>query len=304
MRSVVDMRPILTSIAIGLSATLAAAGCGDEASGTDSGDAPVVVVTSTILGNIVETVAGDAAEVEVLLPRGADPHEFSLSVRQAESMSRADLLVENGGGVEEGMTDSIATAAESGVELFTLTDHVDLIDDDPHVWTDPTRLLPAVEALGARLADVTGDPAVLDRAAAYAEDLAALDDEIEATLAGIPAAERVLVTNHEVLTYFADRYEFEVVGAFIASPSTRAQPSAADLDDLADTIEAEGVPAIFVETSSNADLAEALADTVGDVAVVTLYTESLGEPGSGAETYLDMLRTNAALIRDALTDSS
>ena len=303
MRSVVDMRPILTSIAVGLLVTLAAAGCGDEAGGTDSG-APLVVVTSTILGDIVETVAGDAAEVEVLLPRGADPHEFSLSVRQAESMSRADLLVENGGGVEEGMTDSIATAAESGVELFTLTDHVDLIDDDPHVWTDPTRLLPAVEALGARLADVTGDPAVLDRAAAYAEDLAALDDEIEATLAGIPTAERVLVTNHEVLTYFADRYEFEVVGAVIASPSTRAQPSAADLDDLADTIEAEGVPAIFVETSSNADLAETLADTVGDVAVVTLHTESLGEPGSGADTYLDMLRTNAALIRDALTDSS
>src|SRR5262245_60387784 len=88
MPTVVDMRPILTSIAVGLLSTLATAGCGDEAGGSATGT-PVVVVTSTILGDIVETLAGDAAEVEVLLPRGADPHDFSPSVRQAEAMSRA-----------------------------------------------------------------------------------------------------------------------------------------------------------------------------------------------------------------------
>jgi zinc/manganese transport system substrate-binding protein len=297
------MRPILTSIAVGLLVTLVATGCGAEADGTDSG-APLVVVTSTILGDIVESVAGDAAEVEVLLPRGADPHDFSPSVRQAEAMSRADLLVQNGRGFEEGLADSIDTAADSGVELFTLTDHVDLIDEDPHVWTDPTRLVPAVEALGARLTDVTGDPAVPERAAAYAEELATLDADIEATLADIPDSERVLVTNHEVFAYFAARYGFDVVGAVIPSTSTRAEPSAADIDELADTIAAQGVAAIFVETSSNADLAETLADSVGDVEVVTLYTESLGEPGSDADTYLDMMRTDAGLIHDALIRSS
>ena len=279
---------------------LAVVGCGDDDSEAE-GERPQIVVTSTILGDIVETVAGGSADVSVLLPLGADPHEFAPSVRQAEAMANADLLVENGGGFEGGMTDAIEGAEESGVELFTVADHVELIDDDPHVWTDPTRLVPAVEALGHRITDLTGDETVDERAAEYMASLTAVDEEIEATLAPIPLADRVLVTNHEALAYFADRYGFEIVGAVIPSITTGAQPSAGDIDALADTIETEGVPAIFAETTSNADLAHALADTVGDVEVVTLYTESLGEPGSGADTYLGLIRTDAELIRDALT---
>ncbi|MGH9217100.1 MAG: metal ABC transporter solute-binding protein, Zn/Mn family, partial [Acidimicrobiales bacterium] len=94
---------------------------------------------------------------------------------------------------------------------------------------------------------------------------------------------------------------FEVVGAVIPAGTTQAEPSAAQLDELAHTIDERGAPAIFVETSSPARLADALADEVGDVDVVELFSESLGDEGSGGETYADMMRSNAARIADVLT---
>lgn len=314
-----------------------AAGCGDDdtegAAGESGGDGPSIVVTSTILGDIVGEVVGDAAAVTVLLPRGADPHEFAASTRQAEAMAEADLLVVNGAGFEAGLDDAIDAAADAGAPVFAFADHAELLslddhgdehgddehdaddgghseddghdhegDLDPHLWTDPTRLVPAVEALADALVDAGVDPSVRDRAADYVTALGELDTELEALLADIPTEDRVLVTNHEVLGYFADRYDFEVVGAVIPSLTTGAEASAADVDELAHVIEEEGVRAIFGETSSPSALAEALADAAGgDVEVVALYTESLGDEGSGAETYLEMMRTDARLIHDALT---
>jgi zinc/manganese transport system substrate-binding protein len=292
------MRVVLT---LGFATMLAASCGGDNDAGADDDGRPSVVVTSTILGDIVGEVAGDAATVEVLFPLGVDPHEFSPSVRQAEAMGDADLLVISGAGFEGGLDDAIESAADAGAEVFAFADHVELLGDDPHYWTDPTLVATGLAALADALVDAGADAGVEDRATAYAAELEAVDAEIEALLADIPADRRVLVTNHEVLAYFADRYGFEVIGAVIPSLTTGAEPSAADVDELAALIEAEGVPAIFGETSSPSALARALADAAaGDVVVVELFTESLGDAGSGAETYLDLLRTDASLIRDAL----
>jgi zinc/manganese transport system substrate-binding protein len=131
-----------------------------------------------------------------------------------------------------------------------------------------------------------------------------LDTEIAGILAGIPAEQRKLVTNHRSLGYFAERYGFEVVGAIIPGGATLAEPSPADLAALTDTLRREGVRAIFTESTRPAALAEALAAELGEqVAVVGLYTESLGEAGSGAETYIGMQRLNAERIAAALGGS-
>jgi zinc/manganese transport system substrate-binding protein len=318
-----NMRAILTLGAVGAAMPAGfglVAGCGGSGgAGSSDDDGPTIVVTTTILGDIVENLAGDQAEVEVLLPRGADPHESSLSVRQADTMAAADLVVVNGAGFEEGMTDAIAAAEDAGAPVFAFADHMELLplggddphegeaDDeegsgDPHIWTDPARMAPVVVDLGDELADLAGDPAaVRQRAEDYAAGLEALDAEIEDILAPVPEEDRVLVTNHEAFGYFADRYDFEVVGAVIPSSTTLAEPSSAELDELAETIEREGVPAIFAESTRSTDLADALADSVGEVEVVTLFTESLDAEGSGAETYLDLLRTDAELVAGALT---
>jgi zinc/manganese transport system substrate-binding protein len=282
-----------------LVARAALAGCAGDGGGGDAGGRPSVVVTTSILGEVVGEVVGDAAEVEVLMPVGADPHEFSPSARQAEAVAGADLVVVNGAGLEaslEGVLD------EAGGAVFTVADHVDLLPGDPHVWTDPHAMVAVVEALGAAVSALDGvGPGVEARAGSFAAELAALDREIQDLLTPIPRERRVIVTNHQALGYFAARYGLEVVGAVIPSLTTGAAPSSADLEQLAEVIEDERVPAIFAETTSSTDLAEALAESVGDVEVVELFTESLGPPGSGADTYAGMLRTDAERIREALT---
>ncbi len=192
------------------------------------------------------------------------------------------------------------------------TDHDDDGSDqgagvDPHLWTDPDRVGDVVAAFGSVLGEIeTIDGEQLTASVdAYVDDLADLAAAMETTLADVAPEQRVLVTNHEVFGYFADRFDFEVVGTVIPSLSTGAEPSAAALERLAVLIETEGVPAVFAETTSSSRLAEVLAGEVdgalaGDVAVIELFSESLGDPGSGAETYVDMMSTNAALIADAL----
>ena len=174
---------------------------------------------------------------------------------------------------------------------------------DPHVWFDPIRVSGALPALAQVLtADVGLDSAAVDACLAdYQAELEVVDTDIAAKVEQLPADSRKLVTNHEALGYFADRYGFEVIGTVIPTPASMAQANPAGLEELAGIIEREEIKAIFAETLHSVDDVEALADRVGDIEVVTLYTGSLGPAGSGAETYVGFLRTNAELIVDALS---
>jgi zinc/manganese transport system substrate-binding protein len=255
-------------------------------------------------------MVGPAATVEVVMPPNSDPHDFAASAQQAASMREADALVVNGLGFEEGLIDTVEAAEADGVPVITATDAIDplpLADgdaaDDPHFFTDPVRMAEVVEHLDeALVAEIPelGTEAFDERVASYLTDLNALNDEIEQLLAPIPPEDRLLVTNHEVFGYFADRYGFEVLGAVVPGGATLAEPSAADLADLVDEIDAHDVPAIFADTSSPTRLADALAAEGADVEVVELYSESLGEPGSAGDTYIGMIRTNAERISGAL----
>jgi zinc/manganese transport system substrate-binding protein len=286
------------------------AACGDDGgAAVASGGGPRVVVTTNVLGDVVADLVGDQADVEVIMPPGAAPHEFQASPRQVASMREADALVSNGAGFEEGLGDPIDAAEEDGVPTFAAIDAVDTLQleggggTDPHFFTDPARMATAAQAIGDFLVDevpALDTPAFARQVRATVDELHALDAEVERTLSAVPAGRRTLVTNHEVFGYFADRYGFDVVGAVIPAGTTQAEPSAEQLAELADTIEERGVPAIFVETSSPTRLADALAEEVGDVDVVELFSESLGDEGSGGETYAAMMRTNATRIADAL----
>ena len=174
---------------------------------------------------------------------------------------------------------------------------------DPHVWFDPQRVKETLSELQQLAVEHVGlgSDAVASCVNDYSSELDSLDAEISALLGQIPESNRKLITNHDALAYFADRYEFEIVGTVIPATSTMAETNPAQLAELAEVIEHEGVPAIFAENLHNSDDAEVLAARVGAVEVVTLYTGSLGPPGSGAEDYLGFMRTNAQLITDALT---
>lgn len=313
-----------------LAASLVLAACGNGDTATGDADRPLVVVTTTILGDIVGNVAGDEATVEVLMPRGADPHEFEASARQAALLREADLVVANGLGLEEGLLDTLEAAEADGVMVFEVgplldphpyadaheeegpsgegdtheggaeDDHAHENGLDAHVWMDPLRMAEAVGLIAAELDRVAGGD-VLARAGAYRAELEALDGEIESMIAAIPPGDRTLVTNHFALGYYADRYGLEMLGTVIPAASTQAETSAAEFAELVEIIRQEGVPAIFASTTEPTALAESIAAEVGrEVRVIELYTGSLGEDGSGAETYVGMMRVSTERIVDGL----
>jgi len=165
------------------------------------------------------------------------------------------------------------------------------------------RVSAALPLLAEHLVDDAGldADAVDDCMTAYQTKLAEVHHELEHLFEDIPENRRLLVSNHDALGYLAARYGFQVVGTVLPSTSTLAEPNAADFEALAKTIEADKIPAVFTEALHSRDVVESLATRVGNVQVVVLYTDALGELGSGAETYIDLLRTNATRIRDALS---
>ena len=173
------------------------------------------------------------------------------------------------------------------------------------MWWDPARVAVAVPIIADALVDVGLDRERVDACAErYIDDLAALDDDVAAIVATLPADERILVTNHDSLGYFADRYGFEVIGTVIPSSSSLAAPSASELDDLAEAIRASGVPAIFADAQSSSTDADALASRLGDVEVVSVLTGTLDDAETDAGTYVGWLRSNATTIVDALGGGS
>jgi zinc/manganese transport system substrate-binding protein len=282
-------------------------GCTSESAGDEG---PLVVATHSILGDLVDGVLGDEATVEVVMPRGADPHEFSPSAADAAMINEADLVVTNGFDFEVGLTDVLEAAADEGVPLLELGPGLDPLPlrtgdgEDPHWFTDPLRMARAAGLVAEASSDLEGIDAdvVVAQAEAYAIATRELDEVVVSTLAVVPDDQRVLVTNHEVFAYFADRYGFAVAGVVVPSGTTLAEPSSGELGDLVEVIEATGVPAIFADTSASTELATVLAEETGeDIEVVALYTESLGEEGSPAETYAGLIETDAELIAEALT---
>lgn len=172
---------------------------------------------------------------------------------------------------------------------------------DPHVWTDPANA--ALWALTVRDTLSNLDPAnagtYAANADAYLSRLAALDAEVRGQIETIPEDHRLIVTNHLTLSYFAHRYGLEIAGVVIPGGGTAAEPSVQEVLDLVSTIQDYGVPAIFTETTVNPSLAQQVADETG-AQIVPLYTDSLGEPGGEAGTYLDYLRYDAQAFVTAL----
>jgi zinc/manganese transport system substrate-binding protein len=353
---------------------LVAAACGtDDAAGTDvataEDDRPTIVVTTSIWADVVEEIVGDAANVEAIMPIGADPHTFTASSQQVAMIQTADLVVANGLGLEEGLEDVLEAAAADEVNVLEVaplvnpipfalageddhghddehsdeegehshddegehsdeegehshddegehsdeegehsdeegvhSDHGHAHDgDDPHVWMDPDRVALAAIEIAEALTALDASIDWMTRGEAYAEEVRAAGVEADEMLSVVADDQRKLVTNHEALGYFADRFDFEVVGVVFPGGSTLSDPSSAELAELVETMEKEGVTTVFGETSSPSTLAEAVAAEIGDgVQVVELDTGSLGEPGSGAETVIGMTLTNAERVAVSL----
>jgi len=258
-----------------------------------------VVTTTTILGDVANNIVACAGgTVEVLMPIGADAHDFSASSDQVASMINADLVIANGLDLESGLIDSLENATHDGANVFEVaplinpiefgvglhdeeSDDHDPGDLDPHFWFDMNRMADAAQLIGAELTRVTGDQTYIICADTTAAQIQAAESDVREILESVPVENRILVTDHDALGYLADLYGYEIAGTVIPAGTTLASPSSADLAALVATIEAEGVTAIFANTAEPSVLAEAVAaETGADISVIPLYVGSLGAPDS------------------------
>lgn len=304
----IDVRPRKALAALTVTGLVVALGA---CSADEGGEG--IVVTTNILGDITREIVGDQAEVTVLMKPNADPHSFGISAQEAARLERADLVVHNGLGLEEGIARNVAAAEDAGVPALEVGASVDPLpytsdesegEPDPHFWTDPARVLMAVDLITEHVVEeVDGVDAdtVRANAEAYAGEVEELDAWMGEEFAALPDEDRRLVTNHHVFGYLADRYDFEVIGAVIPSGTTLASPSTSDLKDLSDAVAEAGVSAVFADSSQPDRLATVMAEEAGvEIEVVALYSESLTEEGGGAATYLEMMRANTEAIAAGL----
>ncbi|MFM8520187.1 MAG: metal ABC transporter solute-binding protein, Zn/Mn family [Solirubrobacterales bacterium] len=306
------------------------AGCG-SGGGSDGGREKTVsaIATTTQVADVVREVGGQRVEVTQLLQPNTDPHDYEPRPSDIEAFPDADVIFINGGHLDEWVEELIDDSGSSarvidlGAGIPVTLEGGDHDHDhggekvsgeehghdhgaeevDSHWWHDPTN----VEAATARVAAVLGqlDPEARSvfagNARAYERELATLDNAIEVCIDRIPASDRKLVTDHEAFGYLANRYGLEVIGTVIPALTTQAEPSAGDLAELEQMIRAEGVKAVFPESSVPSATAEAIARDAGASADYVLYGDSLGPTDSDAGTYIGMMRFNADQIARGLS---
>lgn len=278
-----------------------------------------VLAAETFLADIAQNVAGDRLKVDALLPIGADPHSYEPAPGDVTRVAHSNVLIVNGDGVEAylekllqnaGGKHQVITAAAGlagrapregeSVEKGASAPAAEAVD--PHFWLDPTKVVKYTENIrdGLSQADPAGASVYAANAEGYIKKLGELDAAVMSQVQQVPPARRLLVTNHEALGYYADRYGFRVVGTVVPSVSTEASPSAQELAQLVDRIRATQAPAIFLEAGTNPQLAQQVARETGTKIAHELYLESLTGPAGPAPTYLEMIKYDTRVIVDAL----
>lgn len=287
-------------VGVVMCAGLWAAGCGGagEATGSEP-KGEFVLADTSFMADIAQNVAGNRLAVAALMPVGTDPHTFEPTPQDAKRVADSRAVIINIAGFEPMVDDLIAGAGGGNLPVVEAAAGITGVTRDPHVWLDPVLVITCAKNIAEGLARVDPEGAAVYRSDAevYAGELRELDAWIAQQVAGIPAERRLLVTNHESLAYFAERYGFRIVGAVFPTTAGEGAPSAQQLAALVEDIRAADAPAIFLETGSNADLARRVAEETGVELVTDLYIHSLGENGP---TYLQMMRWNITRIVEIL----
>jgi ABC-type Zn uptake system ZnuABC Zn-binding protein ZnuA len=305
-------------------AGLSASGCG--AAAKPRGVAPIaelepaslaaeeplrVVVTTSILADVVGRVGGDDIELSTLLPLGSEPHSFEPAPQDRRALEEAHVVLMNGLGLEP-FLESRALLAEIPAPVVVLSEGIVPLaaeegegsgTADPHVWMDPANVIRWADNAAEVFAAL--DPAragvYRERAEAFRIELESLDTRLVGLVEQVPVDRRKLVSDHDTLRYFAEHFGFEIVGAILPSPSSSAEASAQALAELEDVIRTEGVPAIFLSEAVSRDLAERVAEDT-EVELVQLYVESLTGNEGPAPSYVALMDYNVHAIVEALRE--
>lgn len=251
-----------------------------------------VVTTFAPITSLTLNVAGEAADVEQLLPPGAEPHDFALAPSDLRKLNKADVVVINGAGFEDWLGKSLRSLK---VRQIDASAGVRLVDDNPHVWLDPVIAIAQVENIRKGLAE--RDPANAAtynaNAKAFTARLKALDGEIRRETKRL--RDKKLLTVHDAFRYFANRYGFEVVGVIEELPGRDPSPRA--LKALREVIIKRKVKALFTEPQGSPQIVRSLSQDL-QIPIVEIDPMELGEPS--AALYETVTRRNLERLKEGL----
>jgi zinc transport system substrate-binding protein len=313
------MKRLPAIAALVAAAPLALTGCGSDADAGGGGGVEVLAAFYP-LAFVADRVGGDQVQVDNLTQPGAEPHDLELTGKQVGEIAEADLVLYLEGfqpAVDEAIEQNAAEAALEVSEVVPLEEtgaghdhghdrghdhgdeeaaHEEELEGDPHLWLDPTRLIPLADAVAERLAQTDQEGAATYRAnaAALTAELETLDREFEAGLA--TCDRRTFVTSHEAFGYLAHRYDLEMVG--ISGLNPEAEPSPARVREVQELVGREGVDTIFYETLVSPKVAETIAGDLGLRAAVLDPIEGLTD-GNADSDYLSLMRANLEALRTA-----
>lgn len=292
-------------------------GCGKASEGPEAVDGGyTIVVTTGMVKDVVQAVAGERATVTNLIGEGTDPHLYQPTRDDMVAFDQADVILYNGLYLEGKVIEAVQSLASKKpvVALCDQLDEASLLHPedephaDPHVWMDIMLWVEVTKIATQVLADY--DPEHQDEyaenAVAYVAKLEALDDRVRSWTSTIPAESRVLVTAHDAFGYFGSAYGVEVMG--IQGISTESEAGLHQINTLVDMLVERKIPAIFVESSVARKNVEALQEGAGSKGHVVkiggeLFSDAMGTPGTPEGTYLGMIEHNARVLTQALGGS-
>jgi manganese/iron transport system substrate-binding protein len=296
--------PLIALALLALALGGLAVACGSSGNQQAAGGQVRVVTSLTLFADFIQHVGGDRVQVTALVPADADPHTYEPAPSQVAKVTKADLVVINGLGLEQTLHDLIYNNVRGGVPVVEMAAGLPVLagnpqegeTGNPHLWLNVQYAMHYVESIrdGLIAADPEGADAYRSNAAAYLTELDALDKETAAAIETIPPERRKLVTFHDAYPYFAERYGLEVVGVVVESPGR--EPSARELADLVDQIRAQDMPTVFAEPQFNPQLLQTVAKDAG----VTVKTLLSGAFTADVHSYVELMRFDAQQLVEGL----
>lgn len=312
------MKKVLSSILVLSIIAIFVSGCTSSKDASNTGDKNGkynVITTTTMLSDMTKSIGGDFVEVKGLMGPGVDPHLYKASAGDVSLMQKADMVVYNGLHLEGKMGEvfeqldgggKLIVSVANGIKEEKLLNSQDAsISHDPHIWFDVNIWKDAsIElAKGLKKLDKQHEKEYDENLKNYLVELDELDAYIKERTLELPKENRVLITAHDAFNYFGRAYGYDVRG--LQGISTASEAGTSDVRELANFIVERKIKAVFIESSVPKKNIEALQEAVKakgfDVKIGgELYSDSIGDKGSKAETYIGTFKSNIDTIVDAL----
>ena len=257
------------------------------------GDLKVLAVTTSIWEDIVSNLAcGNDTEIKSIIPALSDPHQFTPTASQRSLLEDADLIIANGGRLEEGLEDTLNSLNDN--KIFEISDFVP--EGDSHFFRDP---LLVKDVILPKIAETLEDLSIKTCLDEYSTQLEDIDQQIQDIFEAIPSTQRLIITDHDNLSRFADRYDLTVVGSITPSTSTLSQANLRSINELKNESLRLGARLVLGELGEDEDEIKDFADEINGTYAI-IHGDSLGGGGQGASSYLEMLLYDARKIAEGL----